>query len=875
MFYDDYGTLFNPRKAVSISAKDARSRLWKAARERGFDLDEWAVSRSDVARVDGVIADALSSSASAAAPAAVPARKVKGDMVGVKALTPRALATFLSDACMERKDCRIAVQRVGDEEWVGIVAENTFRKAGETYNILLARLPASAEISVGSALRTTKRKDGVEYAIRSLKDGGYKSLSKYITEEAPDDMVEAWDALRDAWSNHSRGAWRWTHLTLSLAARGATTFCADKGESRYGLYIVAWDNAKGFDTIPVPPLIGYGIRPLTGYPGVFTATDGSRAAIIGVNAAPGDEAPATGVQIPRALFDNCDPAEAYGYASHIKKRRSGMAMGPFLSYGEFSEFPSIREVLPRSYGAAVSLNGADMEAFDLPPKSALGRLQPHELVAHATVYTRGVEDPEDTRRLDVLVRYVPQGGSPRDYRAFPAKRVGRFPVYVEGKKSGEEALEPHGIQALFVSETMKSLRAAGEASVRVTMGAPLFPILFIGVSQYHIIMPVRLEKEDVERAYQSADGGAGPVTGAVLVEDFSYYPEGTVGQNVAGSSYKALWSALTKGASKYASSDVFVYPVEGPDGPETWLHPSSTAAFVRLPGALVDTAYHANDKSKTDALLAQIFRAPRVPAFLSPGDSPKEEVQKSAYRLAEVDDATVGLPERQVDVDGRLFGAAAMFLPDAKERHGQELIITDDGTLSVTNGYAALYARKVVAGMPKGGPVKLSPALVHELYEGNAGVLSVGDKVLAAGRLASTRPLDPTLAPWDGLLDTSGNEPQAKARLTFNVAEATKELRALKKEILALDTEGMYYTAPVSKGRAYLASFPANDAMKPTGLNRENLLETLEAAKRLGWTTATLYWSAPLKPMFLRVSTGANLAGRTDTLIVFMPHRLD
>ena len=772
MFYDDYSTLFNPRakKTAPLDAATALSRLWAAASARGYDLNEWAVSREDTQRVRDVIARAMAAPAPVAAPAraladaraaerdakarekAVEAERKKRETEAARALAreqaeasraqarvekerstrapvaaedvaPKVLVGFLKDSMKDAAARYVVVaQRVEDETWIGVV-----QSGGEYQYAVAVRIPGTIQ--------------GVRYTLRGCKLGSaepvlkgltsYANVENLLTEDVSASNTAAWEELVTAWQDRDS----WTLTNLSRSARTITDFASEVG-GRYGLDAVVWDDVSS--GISAPAVVRQRLMsdaPLHGYDGAFGATDGSRLALLGV-----ERAPAGGiVTFPRAMLDYCDPREALG--KRYARRASAAAIGPFVFHGHYADFPDYRQVLPRLQGLAFTFNVAQMEA--VAPYYPLAGLREGALTSHATLLTRS-----DGTTGDIAVRYVPANGDSCDYEAFPARFVMQDAI-VHDCGATKESNEPRYFRATFLHDAFSAIRAGGEqGAVLLLSGNALSPSAILTPAQMHIIMPIRDDShgKTARETFASADREASqPHADPDTAGTFTHYPE-AVAFSVTGTSYHNLFREIVSEV-KPSNVRVFAFPVTGPSGYETWIIPAGTDTAMRLPGAKIDRAYDANDESKTKALMVQIFTAKRtLPERLSPGcpgGTLPELTSAAAMRVLEpVSDRTLTASERVV-VPPAVAASALRFLPEGPDKFARAAYLTQDGTMLATDGFRIFIAPEAVPDMQTvdvgAGFVAVPAPVLYEIGEG-AEELYIGTTALAAGRVVAKRP---------------------------------------------------------------------------------------------------------------------------------------
>jgi len=845
MFYDDYNTLFNPRGKKADAATVAR-RLLAAAGDTSLS----------VAEVQGVVARAMTAPAPTAAPRVARVSADKRDTVGVKALPVRTIKGFLTSATAERKGVRVVAQYVEGEVWIGAVFDTEHGFAA-----VAVRLPPSEAPWVTVSVMASKDSG----ALRAFTSAtSLEPLQHYLDKTLTEAQSSAWDALRTAWRQSNA----WARANVSRAAAKAAMFAADD-KNRYGLNVVLWDSTPSDASMGVPSSV---VTPLENYPGVFVATDGNRLAAIGVDAAPG----ATSVVFPRAMLDFCDPREAWGSDEH-----KAVAIGPFLSCGRIASFPAYYEVLPRGFGVATRMDESTLEALRVPARVSLGSLNPMQMASHASLYLMG----ENENALRVAVRFVPKGADVHDYGAFPPRIVGTLPAKRTSADKGKvtQGFAPTQLQAAFTDDAVDAILASSDRDAYLLTGGnahdALGPVGLVSASQIHIVMPLRLEKGDVERIFQRAEqGGLSALSTVEFAGAFLDYPVGTVAVSETGASYKALVSlAWGDTAPKYRYG-LSVFPVEGPSGPETWISVKNTGVTIRFPGALVDKSYYANDSTKTDALLAQIVRNPTLPPALSPGNMPDLSSGEVSEIVRDMQDEALTRQDRVLRMNEN-DASALMSVLGTAARGLDAAFLLSDGMAFATDGHRAFVVPDAVDGMPSTrlSEVAIPVAALAEIEKG-VGEFVVGDRWIAAGRVLAKR-ADKRAPDVMGIVQSATRSAPKSVWRVVDVPGFLRAAQAARKTPEAKET-GEMFTFLRFDGKAMFAygdvrsPLPASIVQYEYGsvkaAFRLSFVESaLRALKDMGAREVTIEMRGELDPAFFMHGS------RSRPYSIIMPVRLD
>lgn len=721
------GALPLPRSRIDalvarVAADPARALADARAAERDAKAREKAVEAERKKReTEAARAFAREQAESSRAQARVDKERSTRAPVEADAVAPKVLAGFLKDSMKKSERYSVVAQRVGNEVWVGVVRGDS---------ATAVRVPADAAPGVTTRVRSSGPKDAPERVLKIIADDGYAAVEKLLLADISASDAERWDGLLTAWQDRAS----WSRASLTRSAHRVVDFAADK-ENRYDLDCVMWDDvSSGVEATTLVRARLLSDAPLHDYGGAFVATDGSRLAVIGVEHAPEGGS----VVFPRALLDYCDPREAWG--KRYARGDGAAAIGPFVFYGRYTDFPDYRQVLPVFRGLAFPFGIKEMDA-----------VAPYYPAVHAksTKYSEFITRSDGTTG-DMVVRYVPRDGDTCDYEAFPARVVASdVPVYDLG--ASDNSGKPRLFNALFLHDAFAAIRAGGEQSaVLVLPGDVLSPSAILTPAQMHIVMPVRDDPNgtSVRELFASAKREAfQPYPSPDTVGEVSYYPE-AVSFGSTGASYHALFRVLTYRV-KASNLRVYAIPVMGPSGYETWIIPRGMpgSAAMRLPGAKIDRAYQANDERKADALLTQIFTAKRaLPDRLSsgcPGGTlPELAPAEALHALKPLTDRT--LVFGRVMVPPAVAASAMRYLPEEPYSDMRAAYITSDGSVLATDGKRAYVAPGAVPDMEavsvgSSGFVALPPSILHEVEQG-AEELYIGTTVLAAGRVVVERP---------------------------------------------------------------------------------------------------------------------------------------
>jgi len=888
--YDDYYR-YNPPRKVAADADTLSRRLRAAA-------GPLSVSK---ARIDAVVARVAADPARALADARAAERDAKGrekaveaerkkreteaargfareqaeasraqarvekerstrDPVAAEAIAPKALAGFLKDSMKKDGRYSVVAQRVGNEVWVGVVRGDS---------ATAVRVPADAAPGVTTRVRGSVLKDEPALVLKSIADNGYAALETLLFADIPASNAERWDGLLTAWQDRAS----WSRANLTRSAHRVVDFAADT-ENRYALDCVLWDDvSSGIEATTLVRERLLSDAPLHGYDGAFVATDGSRLAVIGVEHAPEGGS----VVFPRALLDYCDPREAWG--KRYARGDGAAAIGPFVFYGRYTDFPDYRQVLPALRGLAFR--------FGIKEMDAVAPYYPAVMNTRSTSYSEFITRSDGTTG-DMVVRYVPKDGDTCDYEAFPARVVASdAPVYDLG--ASDNSGKPRLFNALFLHDAFSAIRAGGEQSaVLVLPGDVLSPSAILTPAQMHIVMPVRNDKNDTStrELFASALREAfQPYPSPDTVGEVSYYPE-AVSFSTTGASYHALFRVLTYRV-KPSNLRVYAIPVMGPSGYETWIIPRGVPGSVamRLPGAKIDRAYDANDERKSDALLTQIFTAKRaLPDRLSPGcpggTLPELSLTDALHALKPLTDRT--LVFGRVMVPPSVAASATRYLPEDTYSEMRAAYITSDGSVLATDGKRAYVAPGAVPDMEavsvgSSGFVALLPSILHEIEQG-AEELYIGATALAAGRVVVARPAQKPPDVLGFIEDIRKKAPKAIYAVE-SVEACIRLLTAASKKLKERNPTAVFaHGEPVSLGFAGSAGSVSTEILhavydtegrKSVGVHMDYLADALASLRDSGHRKGKILLRGPLDGISVESDDA------TQPFSIVMPLRLD